>query len=836
MRKFSIFLLFITGFFLAMHAQPSSFSPRGAGGGGALFFPTINPANDNEFYISCDMSELFHSSDFGTTYNQVPFTKLQVFNTSTWEFTVVPSIAYSIHNDGNQGYPVKTMDSGNSWTALPGYNNNLGQVYHLRANYENPDQIIMGYYGDIVFSNNGGTSFTLIKHAANMGAGITMGGVVFDGNSIYLGTNEGVYYSLNGGSSFNLLLTTGIPAGQVIWNFIGTRSGGTLRFYCITSSSSNTYNGVMPWDYYNFAHGVYSMDNVSGLWIPKMNGINFSNDFIMYAAMARNDLNTVYLAGNDNTLGAPLVFKTNDAGSTWTKVFKTTGNQNIETGWCGYAGDKNWSWAETCFGIAVAPNNSEKAIFGDFALVHTTSDGGISWQQAYVNPSDQHPAGQPTPTKQTYHSIGLENTTCWQVYWISPGNSFGAFSDNGGIRSTDSGKTWGYNYTGFTVNSLYRLSGLPDGTIFGGTSRVHDLYQSTRLRDAQLDVPDASGNIYYSSDGGLNWSLVRAFGHPVFWIAADPGNSNRMYASIVHYGGGGTSSLGGIWMTNDLNNFGGSQWIQLPAPLRTEGHPASIEVLNDGKMVCSFSGRINPSGSFTPSSGVFIYDPVAGSWMDMSDPNMYYWTKDIIIDPADLTQNTWYAGVFSGWGGAPNGKGGLYRTTNRGVSWEKLTGNQFDRVTSLTFNPQNLSQAFLSTETQGLWVSQNINAITPSWSLVESYPFRQPERIFFNPFNTNEMWVTSFGNGMKMGLMNAASEVEGVSRKQQFSIFPNPFSGEFRIQCDRTGAFYEIFNGFGKIMAVGTLVNGQAWIVTSDWCNGVYLVRISEKIVKIIKI
>ena len=109
MKNIFLLVLFLECF-LTLHAQPASFTPRGAGGGGALFFPTINPANDNEFYISCDMSELFHSTDFGKTYNQVPFTRLQVFSTSTWEFTSNPSIAYSIHNDGNQGYPVKTIN------------------------------------------------------------------------------------------------------------------------------------------------------------------------------------------------------------------------------------------------------------------------------------------------------------------------------------------------------------------------------------------------------------------------------------------------------------------------------------------------------------------------------------------------------------------------------------------------------------------------------------------------------------------------------------------------------------------------------------------------------
>ncbi len=834
MKKIILFLGFL-GWCMAMVAQPSSFYPRGAGGGGALFFPTINPANDNEFYISCDMSELFHSTDFGQTYSQVSFSKLQVFSTSTWEFTSNPDIAYSNHNDGNQGYPVKTIDGGISWSMIPGYDSNLGQVYQLRANYDNPSQFIMGYYGDIVISNNGGTTCMLIKHASSMGAGIILGGVVFDGNNIYIGTNEGIYYSQNGGVSFSALTMTGIPSGQVIWNFTGARSGNTLRFYCITSNTSGTYNGVMPWDYYNFAKGIYSMDDASGTWVAKMTGIDFSNDFIMYAAMARNDINTVYLAGNDKSLAAPLVYKTINAGSNWEKVFKTTLNQNIATGWCGYGGDKVWSWAETCFGITVAPYNSSKALFGDFALVHTTTDGGNSWQQAYVNQSEQHAAGQSTPAKQSYHSIGLENTTCWQVYWISPSNVFGAFSDNGGIRSTDSGLTWGFNYTGFMVNTLYRIAGVPGGTIFAGTSRVHDLYQSTRLRDAQLDVADGSGNIYYSTDGGVSWTLLHAFGHPVFWITADPNNPDRMYASVVHYGSGGTSSQGGIWMTNNLTALGSSAWVHLPSPPRTEGHPASIEVLNDGKMVCTFSGRINSSGSFTASSGVFLYDPGAGSWTDVSDPNMYYWTKDIIIDPSDLTQNTWYAGVFSGWGGNPNGKGGLYKTKNRGASWIKLTGSQFDRVTSMTFNPLNLSQVFLTTEIQGLWVCHNIEATTPIWSLVESYPFRQPERVFFNPFNFNEMWVTSFGNGMKTGSMNPAFVEEPATDMTDFAVFPNPFADEIRIKSARPGNSFEVFDSHGICMNSGILEAGQTRLNTIGWKIGVYILRISGKTVKIIK-
>jgi hypothetical protein len=289
-------------------------------------------------------------------------------------------------------------------------------------------------------------------------------------------------------------------------------------------------------------------------------------------------------------------------------------------------------------------------------------------------------------------------------------------------------------------------------------------------------------------------------------------------------------------MTNDLNNLASSQWTHLPTPPRTEGHPASTEVLNDGKMVCTFSGRINPSGSFTPSSGVFIYDPALNSWSDVSDPNMYYWTKDIIIDPRDATQNTWYIGVFSGWGGPPNGLGGLYKTINRGINWTKLTGTQFDRVTSLTFNPQNLNQAYMTTETQGLWVSQNMQATVPTWDLVDSYPFRQPERVFFNPFNTNEMWVTSFGNGMKTGFMNLTSVTEIPLAGSDFSAYPNPFNEKISIKSKKANGPIHVFDILGKEIYAGMLKQGINEVNASQWPAGVYFIRILEKSIKVIKL
>lgn len=764
MNVFTKVLLAFPLFFLTLiaSAQPAAWQSRGVGGGGSLFYPTINPANDNEFYITCDMSQLFHSIDYGATYTQVPFTQLQVGNISTYEYTNNNAIAYCIANDGNINYGVRTVNGGSSWAALPG-NPFIGEdVYAVKADYAKPGRLIMGFYDALFISNDTGKTFSLIRTAANSGVGISLAGVFFDGDNIFIGTNEGLLISADGGLSFTKPTTTGMPATQAIFSFAGAKAGGITRFYCVAADAADIYNGIFPWDYYGFAKGVYTMDAGTNAWVPKMNGINIASDFVMYVGMARNDINTAYLGGSDDNTGGNTVIKTTDAGANWNKVFLTTNNQNIRTGWSGQGGDRGWGYGETCFGISVAPNNSNKVIFGDYGFVHTTSDGGANWRQAYVNTGNEHAANAPTPAKRYYQSIGLENTTSWQVHWQDANNMFAGFSDINGIRSTDGGLSWGFDYTGHNVNSMYRIAKhVTNSTMFAATSGVHDMYQSTRLQDNLLDATDAGGKIIYSSTNGASWQLLHQFNHPVFWLATDPSNTNRMYASVIHYGSG--AGQGGIWMTNDLNNLGLSTWTKLANPPRTEGHPAAIVVLNDGKMVCTFSGRRTAAGAFTASSGVYLYDPVANSWLDRSHADMQYWTKDIVIDPTDATQSTWYVAVFSGWGGAPNGKGGLFKTTNRGVSWVKLTGSQFDRVTSITFNPTMTSQAYLTTETQGLWMSNNMNAATPAWSLVDNYVFRQPERVFFNPFNINEIWVTSFGNGLKAGLISGPLPVKLIS-------------------------------------------------------------------------
>ena len=163
-------LLFFAAFFLQLitHAQiPAAWNTTGIGGGGALFAPTINPANTDEFYVGCDMSEQFHTTDFGTSYSIIDFRQLQSFHNSTVRFTNAAGLMYSINYANNREVPVKSTDGGVTWTTLTGNPDNTSETFSIWTDYNNPNRVIISYYSILYFSGNGGGSFTTIHNAVS---------------------------------------------------------------------------------------------------------------------------------------------------------------------------------------------------------------------------------------------------------------------------------------------------------------------------------------------------------------------------------------------------------------------------------------------------------------------------------------------------------------------------------------------------------------------------------------------------------------------------------------------------------------------------------------------
>ena len=199
----------------------------------------------------------------------------------------------------------------------------------------------------------------------------------------------------------------------------------------------------------------------------------------------------------------------------------------------------------------------------------------------------------------------------------------------------------------------------------------------------------------------------------------------------------------------------------------------------------------------------------------------------------DVAQNTWYASVFSGWGGPPNGLGGLYRTTDRGQSWTNITGSQFARVTSITFNPLNAKQVYLTTEQQGLWMTNDVTVANPTFTAVANYDYRQPERVFFNPYNPAEMWVSSFGNGMRTGNLTATGTHDKTA-ESSLDIFPNPAKNLVTIRAEMAGKL-ELYNATGTLLRAYPVARGAVQLNLANLEPGTYFVRLNGRVGKVVK-
>lgn len=809
----------------------TNWEPRGPGGGGALFGPAFNPHDAGEIYISSDMSQVFRSRDGGATWHDVDFRQLQGGPHTEIVFTNDPNIVYALDSTSLNGADAhrvsRSSDGGQHWTRMSDPTES-GDLLKLVVDPSHPDRIIVSDYKRMWVSQDGGQTF-VAGFSTESGNGLRISGSFFDGDTVYLGTNLGLLISHDGAATF-ALSPIQVPAGEAILSFAGAQQNGVTRFMAITGKAGAVEPLLPNSDYAVFQH-VYRMDVGDAAWtrfdgtfqVEYLNG-DVSDAFPTFVQMTPNNIDVAYLGGGSYG-GGPVVFKTTDGGQSWSSVFHTARNENIATGWAGVGGAKTWHFAENAMGFAVSPTNPDRVIVTDFGFAHLTTDGGATWQALYVNSDDRHSTGELIDPNQPTRSSGLDNTSTWHLAWSDPLHVFGAYTDISGSISSDAGKSWSFGYSGQDLNSMYRLAVHPTtGVMYAATSSVHDLYETPYLKDSRID--NGTGRILFSMDSGVTWQVLHDFGRPVVWVELDPNNPNRMFASVVH-GQGGKSSSGGVWVSDNIQAGVASKWRKLKNPPRTQGHPLSIQVLNDGTLVATYSARINERGTtgFTASSGVFVSTNGGKSWLDRSDPGMTFYTKDLTVDPHDPTQNTWYAAVWNGYGNAPADVGGLYRTTDRGLTWTRVF-SEAGRVASATVNPNDRNQLYLTTEDDGLWITNNLRDTQPTFTQDAAYPFKHPQRVVFNPFNADEVWVTSFGSGLQVG--HASSE-SGSIVLDESSLVVDEGTGVVRVTARRVGGVGAV--GVSYVADFGNATVGSDYAVsrgTLNWGDGDFSERVIE--------
>src|SRR6185312_5261505 len=238
-------------------AQPSTFTAHGISGGGAQYSPSVSPFNSQEIYCSTDMTDVFHTTNGGSTWNVINWRQLTGGQLAQVAFTSSSNIRYCLNNDEmTQTYiPSISKDGGVTWNEVTDPTGGNG-AWALFANPQSTTQLFVTDYSNIYQSTNSGTTFGSALYTDATGNGAYIAGWFFDGKNIYICTQVGLLISTNGGTSWSAL--TDAVAGEDIISFAGTKVGATTKFYCVTQSTGSAYPGTSGQNASNYAN-VYTM-------------------------------------------------------------------------------------------------------------------------------------------------------------------------------------------------------------------------------------------------------------------------------------------------------------------------------------------------------------------------------------------------------------------------------------------------------------------------------------------------------------------------------------------------------------------------------------------------
>src|ERR1039457_5350446 len=198
--KAALFLIIVTllaAAGLALAGPPARFVSRGPGGGGAFFGPSINPFSPDDVWIGSDMSDLFHSTDFGRTWDTVDFRLLQG-GSQPGRFA---SPSNSLMRCAlNSDVPELSADGRVTWISIPP-DPYAQSVYCLYAAPQATNRLLVSDYTTLRISTNSGSTYA----GCYTNHDLLIAGAFWDGPAIYVGTRPGLVVSTNGGGSFTFV-------------------------------------------------------------------------------------------------------------------------------------------------------------------------------------------------------------------------------------------------------------------------------------------------------------------------------------------------------------------------------------------------------------------------------------------------------------------------------------------------------------------------------------------------------------------------------------------------------------------------------------------------------
>ncbi len=318
----------------------------------------------------------------------------------------------------------------------------------------------------------------------------------------------------------------------------------------------------------------------------------------------------------------------------------------------------------------------------------------------------------------------------FQVFsiFITKGNDIWVGTEGQGVLylSTDNGQTWENKATGYGSFECWAIGESKDGILFAGDADAGKLYRSTNNGNnweylgniAPLSfVVDTNNTVYTgtfnglfsSTDNGITWIQYNFFNNvPIASVIIDA--HNNIYCGTGYYDSGD-----GVFFSTD----GGQNWRSLGL--------TGKEVLS---LAFDSKGTLYAGTQF---DGLFKTSDMGQTWTQHQNG---IYKKEIFRLKIDNDDNIFIGSEGGGSGFLSYGGGGVFKSTNRGDSFEQV-GIPISSVRNIVFSGDSL--IFTSTPS-GV---QKYNRITNKW---KNIGLHEVEAIAIT--NGNLLYVATHYDGL----------------------------------------------------------------------------------------
>ncbi len=586
-----------------------------------------------------------------------------------------PTDANTIYVGSGGGGVWKTTNGGDTWTPISDNIGSIG-VSAIIVDPSNPETVYIGtgdgdasdnYSIGVLKSTNGGDTWNTTGLDWSTSSTILIRAMVMhpnDVNTLILASNDGIYRTTNGGTSWTK-----------------EQSGNFYDIELKPQATSNTF-------YACTSGTIYRSTNSGDTWISEY---SLSGTNRIALATSEDEENYVYaLASKSSGSGFKGVYRSTDSGQNFTQQ---ASSPNL-LGWQSNGSDSNGQgWYDLV--IAVDPNNANSVHVGGVNHWRST-DGGVNWT---IKSTWNGAGGVQTVHADKHVLEWQDDDTLWE------GN------DGGIYYTTNNGTSWTDKTSDLVISQLYKIGVSElDNKVIGG---LQD--NGTKMRnnsgnwsdeiggdgmDCAINPSNASvmyGSLYYgdirrSTNGGSSWNIIsddipNESGEDAAWVTPyvlDPTNPSTLvvgyenvyrstnqgnswtkigdnltsnvllYADIAPsnsdyiYVGRGSQ----LWKTSD----GGDNWSGLGGPgsntAMVKVHPTNPEILyavrqnysNGNKVYQSTNGGsswTNISGTLPniPANSIAIHDDGEETLYVGMDVGVYYRnnsTSDWVLYNTDL--------------------------------------------------------------------------------------------------------------------------------------------------------------------------------------------------------